>query len=307
MPVSLFMQIFNTMKGFVIRIAVFFAMVVLADIVVGVSFDFLSHNAKSGLTKRDSYICDALETDFLLMGSSRCVRHYNPQIISDSLGVSCYNSGQMGNGIILNYGRLKMINERKRPKVVIYDVTPGFDIFIGEDNHRYLTWLKSHYDRDNIPAIFESIDKTEKFKMLSQMYRYNSKVFEIITDFLRSTGDDGNNGFLPLAGDFDRNKIREDDGNSILPPVDPLKVKYINNLIDESEGSKLYFVVSPIWYGMDTLQFEPVKQICIEHGVPFIDFSNNPKYVHQDIFFKDGSHLNAKGADEFTRDLLRYL
>lgn len=274
------------MKGFVIKIAVFFAMVILADIVVGVSFEFWAHNAKSGLTRRDTYICDALETDFLLMGSSRCVRHYNPQIISDSLGVSCYNSGQMGNGIILNYGKLRMINDRKKPKVVVYDITPGFDISIGEDNHRYLSWLKSHYNRDGIPAIFDSVDKTEKFKMISQMYRYNSKMFEIITDFLRSTGDGGNDGFLPLAGDFDQNKIRVDDDNAIVPHVDPLKVKYINNLIDELEGGQLYFVVSPIWYGMDTLQLAPVKQICKERGVPFIDFSNNPKYVHQDIFLK---------------------
>ena len=36
----------------------------------------------------------------------------------------------------------------------------------------------------------------------------------------------------------------------------------------------------------------------------FLDFSNVPKYVHNNVYFKDGSHLNARGADEFTCDLV---
>ena len=84
-------------------------------------------------------------------------------------------------------------------------------------------------------------------------------------------------------------------------------MEYINKLIDELEGSKLYFVVSPRWYGMDSIQFKPIMEVCKDRRIPFIDFSNDPKYVHHDDYFKNGNHMNARGADEFTRDLITNL
>lgn len=301
---SLYMQISNAMKRFIIKIALFFALIVMADFLCGFALRYFAQHAKGGFSQRDAYICDKLETDFLLMGSSRCVRHYNSQIITDSLGLTCYNSGQMGNGIILNYGRLRMIDERKKPKVVIYDIAPDFDIFVGDDNHRYLTWLKQHYERNGIADIFEIIDPTEKYKMISQLYRYNSRIIELMSDYLHPISDTRANGFSPLKGELDRTKIKTSSKRVKKLDVDKVKLDYINKLIDELDGVKLYFVVSPRWYGMDSVQIQPIIDICQKRNIPFIDFANNPKYVHQDIYFKDGNHMNERGANEFTRDLI---
>lgn len=292
------------MKRFVLKVFLFFAIVSVVEVATGYGLNYLANHARGGFTQRDAFICDNLETDILLMGSSRCVRHYNPRIITDSLDMSCYNSGQMGNGIILNYGRLKMICERKRPRVVIYDVSPGFDLLVGEDNHRYLTWLKQHYDRDGIADIFESVDETEKYKMLSQLYRYNSRIVELITDFLHPVSNARIDGFSPLKGKMDKSKIKVAGEEQKDYVVDSVKIEYIEKLINEIQGSKLYFVVSPRWYGMDSIEFKPIMDICQEQGIPFIDYSNDPKYVHHDQYFKDGNHMNALGADEFTKDLI---
>ena len=292
------------MKRFLLKLGLLFALILVADIGLGGALGYLANHAKGGFTQRDAYICNRLETDFLLMGSSRCVRHYNPQIITDSLGLSCYNTGQMGNGIILNYGRLRMMDERQKPKVVVYDINPEFDLLVGEDNHRYLQWLKQHYDREGIDEIFESVDKTEKYKMCSQMYRYNSRIIELLTDYLHPISNARSNGFSPLKGEIDKTKIRAISKEKKMPKVDSVKLEYINKLIDELEESKLYFVVSPTWYGMDSIQFKPIMDLCKDRGVPFIDFSNNPKYVHHDEYFKNGSHMNERGADEFTKELI---
>lgn len=295
------------MKRFIVQVIAFLAIVVVLDVASGWFFRRIEKGAKGGFTYRDNYICNQLETDVLVSGSSRCVRHYNPKIITDSLGLSCYNSGQMGNGIILNYGRLKMVDERKKPSVIIYDLHPGFDLLVGDDNHRYLTWLKSHYEREGIAEIFERVDKTEKYKMQSRMYRYNSRWVEILMDFIHPIAEARADGFSPLTGEMDKTKIRIEEENKANYVFDDLKISYINQLIDEAEGAELYFVVSPIWYGMDSLQFDPVKQICEDRNIPFIDFSNDPKYVRNNDFFKDGNHMNAKGADEFTRDLMKFI
>lgn len=296
------------MGKFLIKVAIFFVIVAGVDSLAGLSFKTLERSARGGFTKRDSYICDQLVTDVLIIGSSRCVRHYNPQIVTDSLGLSCYNAGQMGNGIILNYGRFRMIKERKQPSVIIYDLHPYFDLLVGEDNHRYLTWLKSHYERDGIAEIFESIDKTEKYKMLSKMYRYNSRWVEMLIDYAHPITEARKDGYSPLHGELDRMKLRinHDNANSNYS-FDELKEDYINKLIEEAKGSRVIFVVSPIWYGMDTLQFQPVKDLCKEKRIQFIDFANNAKYVHNDRYFEDGNHMNEIGADEFTRDLVSLL
>ena len=77
--------------------------------------------------------------------------------------------------------------------------------------------------------------------------------------------------------------------------------------MDKAKNMNLVFVVSPMWYGQDSLVLEPIKRICMERKAQLIDFSNDPKYVHQNKYFKDGTHLNARGADEFTKDLIKTL
>lgn len=292
------------MKRFVLKVIAFFVIISVLDIAGGLGLKWLTTHARGGFTYRDNYICDSLRTDILLSGSSRCVRHYNPQIISNSLGVSCYNSGQMGNGIILNYGRLLMINERQKPKLVIYDLHPGFDLLIGDDNHRYLTWLKGHYDRAGIADIFNSVDNTERYKMSSQLYRYNSRIIELISDYLQPLSNAKPDGFSPLKGEIDRLKIRKKSEGKRKYRFDDLKLEYINKFIQEVGADNMVFVVSPSWYGMDTLQFKPVKEICERQHIPFFDYSNDPKYVRNEIYFKDGNHMNERGANEFTKDLL---
>lgn len=306
MQANLFTQT-SDMKKFLIKVIIFFTFLSVLDYAAGRTFDYLSTHAKGGMTKRDNYICDELESDILLCGSSRCVHHYNPKIISDSLGLSCYNSGQDGNGIILLYGRLQMIKSHYEPKMIIYDISPGFDLLIGEDNHRYLTWLKPHYSRKGISEIFQSVDRTERYKMLSSMYRYNSHFFELAVDYFHPIINVDDNGFVPIATEMDKSKIRrKSSSRKDKYQFDSLKLDYLRKYVDEV-GNRLVFVVSPIWYGMDTAQLQPLIDLCKSRKIPLLDYSNNPKFVHNDIYFKDGSHLNARGADEFTKDLIKDL
>lgn len=294
------------MKRFVLKVLAFFAIIAVVDIAGGFGLKWLAAHARGGFTLRDNYICDSLRTEILLSGSSRCVRHYNPQIISDSLGVSCYNSGQLGNGVILNYGRLLMINERQRPRLVIYDLYPEYDLLKGDDNHRYLTWLKGHYGRNGIADIFCSVDATEKYKMMSQLYRFNSRIIELVSDYLQPLSNATPDGFSPLQGELDRLKIKPREKNSKVC-FDSLKMDYINKYIQEVGVNKIVFIVSPNWYGIDTLTFQPMVEISTRYNIPLFDFSNNPKYLHNDKYFKDGGHLNAIGADEFTKDVVQIL
>lgn len=307
MPDSLFMLTFSfiDMKKFLLRIVIFFVFLLVADIIAGIIFPLLVNKAKGGDNWRNNYICNKANEDILVFGSSRAIHHYNPMIISDSMNMSCYNCGQDGNGIILNYGRLDMISQRYLPKIVIYDIQPSFDLFAGDDNHKYLKWLKAYYEKKGIPEIFESVDKTEKFKMMSNLYRYNSNFVQIVSDCIRPQQTSGQNGFRPLYGEMDRMKISKRKGSedSVIL-FDSLKLAYMNKLIDISKDIRLVFVISPTWDGMNSSDYKPIEEICRNKGILFVNFADNPKYMHNYAYFKDGAHLNSVGADEFTKDLM---
>ena len=292
------------MKKFIFKIIIIFTIVAIFDYFFGVVMGHVVNNINVGGQGRDNYICNVAEEDILVFGSSRAVHHYNSTILEDSLGMSCYNCGEEANGFILSYGRLLMALERHCPKVIIQDITAEFDLH-KNDNHKYLGWLKTRYERAGVSEIFDAIDKTESYKMKSQMYRYNSKFLQNIFVYLTSVSTDmGIKGYRPINEPFDSMKIvkteKPDDKE-----IDSLKIEFIHRYLELAQNSKIYFVVSPIWYGMDSEEIAPIAQICKERNIPLFDFSNNPKYVHNDEYFKDGTHLNAFGADEFTKDLIK--
>jgi len=298
------------MRKFLLKVFFFFLILTCLDFVLGNTIDYLYKNAHGGVVKRDNLISDSIVTDVLLCGSSRCSHHYNPQIIEDSLGVTCYNIGEDGNGIILAYGRLLMIKERQLPKIIIYDFSPGFDLLVG-NNKKYLSLLNCHYHRSGIKEIFHSIDKTERYKMMSKLYQYNSQFVDIVKDFVNQEKQPNYNGFRPLIGKMNHMKIKSQMVNDTIM-VDSLKLKYLNQFIKIARKEcKILFVISPIWYGMDTQTRQPIIDICKNNGIDLIDYSNSHDYVHNDEWFIDGTHLNSKGADKFTRELIadikRYL
>ena len=53
----------SNMKKFLIKVITFFALLAILDYATGKVLDYLSVHAKGGITQRDNYICDELETE----------------------------------------------------------------------------------------------------------------------------------------------------------------------------------------------------------------------------------------------------
>ncbi len=302
-PINLFMQV-SSMKSFFLKLLLFLIGLFLIDMLIGYACDTLMANAKGGNTYRNNVIWNDVSSDILIFGSSRAVHHYDPGILTDSLGGSCFNCGQDGNGIIYNYARYQYIRRKKSPKIVIYDVTPAFDLLLGPDNHRYLGGLKPYYDYSGVSDVFCTVDKTEKIKMQCKSYKYNSIYLQFLTDNLFPKDEIGNNGFIPIEKELDTLKIGEQD---VYLHFDKQKILFLNKFVEESVDTKVIFVVSPTWYGMKQEYFTPIKDLCKENGLLFIDYSNDTKYLHNNDYFSDGQHLNRKGAEKFSKELAHYI
>ena len=296
------------MKKFIAKVLVFFVLMFVFDRLVGYTFSYMSKHSKGGYVRHHNYIIDGVKEDVLIFGSSRAIHHYNPQIFKDSLGLSCYNCGQDGNGILLYYGWWQIIKEHYNPKLIVYDVFDSFDILAGDDNHKYLGFLKESYDRANVHEIFDDVDKKERIKMMSQMYRYNSKFHQIIADFIHPIYKVNENGFVPLYGELDTLRIKNEEDMMVESyKIDTLKIAYLNRLIDETKNIKLVFAISPYWYNINSNTYSAIVDLCHKRNIPLLNFSNDPKYCHNNKYFKDGVHLNADGANEYTKDITRKL
>ncbi len=279
----------------------------------------LVNNAKGGYTKRQTYISNDLDSEILIFGSSRALQHYDPNIFEDSLGMTAYNCGFEGNGIISAYGYIKMIEKRYYPKIIIYEIMPRLDL-LSRDNHTFLGILKYFYDKDGIDSIFWSIDKTERYKMISSMYRYNSMLPLIIMDNFHPfhNYDKGyrplcdNKGIVPIKMNIPKKNRKKNNPSNVrrtnykqrIPRYDNLKLYYLERLIKDCKGkTTLVFIVSP-WYknkAEDILK--PIQVLCEKYDVPLISHFTDSTFNDKKDYFYDASHLNRRGAMEYSKTI----
>ena len=289
------------MKKFIFSLMAFLLLLFVLDRAFGFGLTYLQNHAKGGDTARNNYICNDTEEDILIFGSSKAIHHYDPRIIEDSLQMTCYNCGNDGNGIVLLYGRYRMIEERYLPKVILYDVTSFFDLEKG-DNSRYLDWLRPYYYRSGIDSIFWSVDKSERYKMYSSMYQYNSKILQLISDNIFPQQYDIK-GYRPVNKkmQYEPEVTASDEEYE----YDSLKLYYLEKLIKDCSGKvKLIFITSPNYKATDDRVYEPLKDLCKEYDIPLLNHYCDSDFVFNKNYFYDSVHLNQDGATAFTNKVI---
>ena len=294
------------MKRYVFKILIFLLLMVLIDRGVGYTLSYMADHARGGYIGHHNYIVNDSRDDVLVFGSSRAIHHYNTPMMQDSLGLTCYNCGQDGEGIVLFYAWWQLITQRYHPRLVIYEVTPGYDLMAGDSN-RLSGWLKGLYDHEAVQRICDDIDPTERYKMMSMLYRYNSKFHQILLDYFHPVHTI-DRGFLPVDSELDPLAVKTDDQQAAAAArevkLDSLKLSYFDAMLDGAGTTRFVFVCSPSWYGTQDPELDALKALARRHSVPVLDYSASSAYVHQDRYFYDGYHLNARGADQFTRTLI---
>lgn len=296
------------MKKFILKTIVLAIIVIGIDFLVGKTCSFMMTHVVGGDTKRMNTIADELKDDFVIFGSSRAIHHYDPLIIQDSLGMDCYNAGRNGNGIIFSYGQYKLLSSRYHPRIIIYDVEINFDL-TDDDKTKYLDWLKRYYERPGIDSIFWSVDKTMRFKMLSQMYRYNGTIISFASDCVNPMQDDIK-GYRPLDGEMKYEpmaKANDEKENEIV--YDSLKLAYWQRLVTDckNSGTTLVFALSPLYKAkpQDAEKFRLLIDMAKKNGIPFINHYADTTYSTKREYFEDSYHMNRQGATAYTKAVIK--
>lgn len=299
------------MKKFIVRVLIFFAVVALIDVAFGYACCYLNSHAKGGDTQNHYYIAKECDKDILIFGSSRCMHHYVPKIIEDTLGMSCYNCGVNGNGIVYLYSRLLWMTERYTPKVLVYDIQSGFDVAEG-DNTKYLGWQKRFYDEPGVSDVFSMVNKFEIIKMYSQLYRYNESFVQMIMDNIHPVQDVEYGGYRPHHSVMTY-KPQIVEPNQITT-WDPVKKECMLRLIGlcKDKGIRLVFAYSPSYGGVHPPCDDIVKKLAEDNNIILIDHYRDPNFCMTNDYFYDSVHMNDSGATAYSqtfaselKDLLR--
>lgn len=293
----------NKLGGALLCIAVAILLIVITDICIGGTSAWLYHRSKYGIFHRQQYVLNESKDDIIILGSSRASHHYVSSILSDSLGMSCYNAGSEGMCIYYNYAMFAAMIERGHcPKVVIYDVMdldamkyPGptftLDAALGR--------LAPHYGEYKcIDSLFDLKDWKEKLKLQSLTYRYNSKLVQSIKcNFIPSPEDKGYEvvvGRLPDNMDFKKAEYNDCE-------LDSQKLHYMQKMVDlaKSHQINIYFVFSPSFKDDPSKAYDAAKEIAHRNQIEIIDCYNEPALMKRELF-RDLMHLNDDGAHVWT-------
>lgn len=288
------------MRKFLLKLALFFVIVFAFDYAFGQIMTYVNHHTVKGDYGRNNYICKETHQEVLIFGSSRAIHHYNTEILADKLGMSCYNCGEDGMGIICSYGRYSLIRQRYQPKMVVYDIEIAYDI-LKDDNTRYLGFLRPFYDEKGIDSIFNSVSLTEKYKMLSYLYRYNSRWLDMLAQFRsKSKVFAKDYKYSPLKGVMNYNPSKYKFSSA--EDCDSLKLHYLEKFIRDCQdnNTRIVFVISPVYGEQENHLLKPFTDICTKYDIPILDHFADNRFVSHKELFSDKMHLNEKGATSFS-------
>ena len=297
----------NPYLYFVFKFSILFFIIFLFDFLIGNGLRYLYYKQESGYQFRTTYSLEKADADILIFGSSRANHHYNSEIFENRLKMSCYNVGRYGSSIFYHSAILKGVLKRYTPKIIILDIRRWE--FVKQDiNYERLASLLPYYrSHPEIHSIVKLKSKYEKYKLLSNIYPYNSSIFNILLGNLKKDGTTEIKGYLPVTETLTVAPVPVkkvvSDGT-----IDTTLVRIYETFIKDcvEAGVELHIFCSP-YFSEDKEQDQSIeleKTIAQKYNIPYHDFSNEPVFLNKLPLFADYSHLNKKGAQLFTNIII---
>lgn len=291
------------MKKFIQYTILFVAAVALLDVAFGYANRAWERRAHTA----NYHCCYEADEDILILGSSYAVREIIPAILTDSLGLSCYNAGEAGNGALCAWVRYNMFLRHHTPRLILYALTPGYDyVRTGKDYTEYLKSFKSYYGIEpTVNDIYRHLgDPLDAIRLRSAFVRYNSLWILSVKEALRPTPHHLH-GYSPFYSVFTPYAVPDSAGTESVE-IDEKKFFYLDTLLRDAVSRRIPVVafLPPHYYNTYHAQsHEPALTLCRERNIPVLDHYNDPFYQARPELFGDKDHLNHTGAQLYTAQL----
>lgn len=296
------------MKKFIFSLSSVLIIVFILDFVIGRTLRHFYFREIVGFQYCTTYAMDSTKADILVFGGSRAKYQYVPEFFEDSLKMSFYNTGGEGPAVFYQLAILKSVLKRYTPKVIILDFKGSMEKG-GEEGddcyYRLFQMLPYYEEHKEIRQIIELKDPYEKAKLLSQIYPFNSQIFQIAINNLKN--NKGRNiddkGFFAIEGEW---KSKIDTLRNIKPyALDTNKLNALRGFLSiaKQSGAKVFVVYSPVFIKFnDGLQEISVcMNICSSENIPFWNLSQDSVFLNSGHLFREPWHLNPNGARIFSK------
>lgn len=291
------------MKQYMLKAMLLLALLFVADRGIGYGLKWMYFNQKGEDYFYTTKALDVQTAEVLVLGSSRARNHYDPEILEDSLGMTCYNAGRSGCFLVYQRAQLDLILDRYTPKMVVLEVTP-YDMTVGQGDYDRLSGLLPYQHHASWREVIALKSPWEPYKCWSAIYPYNSIFLKMMKN-LKDRGEFESNGFQPLVGHWDE-PMGEYDNTAAL---DERKVEMMRHIIEvcRLKGIRLVMVTSPMYdHVAHTATLQRTEALCGEYGVPYRSFLNDSAYTDSRLYHTS-DHLNVLGAEKFSKEVSKWL
>lgn len=253
-----------------------------------------------------------IDSDVLIMGSSRAYVQINPEIIDSILNVDSYNLGTNGRLVdtqVLKYHTFRKKQDSK-PKLIIYEVHAGtMDISNKYERIQFTPYL---YD----PYMWLNTHKHENFTIadaLIPLWRYldyNSEILSILQGKSAYCKDE----YMLHKGYKDYNKKWNGEEfrkrKTIEYNKNPNAIQIFDNFLAEcnQEKIKVVLVMAPYYIGATEKvkdyagMQEMFRGLAEKHDCRFLDYTYD-SISYDTTYFYNAMHLNRTGATLFSEKL----
>lgn len=287
-------------------LSIFLIMVLTFDLIWRKVADCaFSREFTDGLTAY-SYHNFSKQTDILILGASGARYHINTDFIRDSLHKTCFNLGMDACGLYQQYASLKRCYKNGPISTVFLELSPmqmGHPINGEFTNISYFTpyyWK----DRELKSVMDHTYGYEYTIRYLSSFVQFNGLFLDILVRLknFHTTVNSTKTGYVPLEEINCPLYSGEDDLLDF--DLHPICLELLEKMVKMCKDNKtrLVIILSPIQADW-TCYTSWLHSYCLSNCIEFYDYTEDFRF-RDSQYFRDGVHLNYRGANLFTKDLV---
>ena len=253
-----------------------------------------------------------LNSDVLIMGSSRAYVQFNPRILDSILHVNSYNLGCNGRPVDAQLVKYRIYRQKQhtKPRLIIYELYPGsMDTSNRYEKIQFLPHLRD-------PRLWAATHTMEQFSLADgfipcwRFLNYKKDILAILNgkSYFCQPENTLYKGFLDYDKSWDGSALAKID--TIYYQKDPQIIKQFEQFLDECERDsiRVVFVMAPYYIGATRKMHDAegmrrmFHQLAAPHDIPVLDYTHDI-LCYDTAYFYNATHLNRTGATMFTTQL----
>lgn len=322
------------MKTKIRNIILFIVAVIAVDQIGGRTLDYLRDRLYAAHPTADKtyYIANAVDADIVIMGASNATGSYIPRQIADSMGMTCYNIAMSGRFADYQCCLLRLMLRQHKPKYIIWEIGEfAFSDFFADMDYNGAVDIYPYYGGQRVEesksqrafrlldpldssaseyvrSYIDRKDKWQWLRMLSRLYRHNSKLMDYLL-LIHSQDSDSLLGYEPLPStgyEYPEYKEETRTVEEYEASFSQARYETIKRTIDycHRQGVKVIITSSPRYVKggiKDGLMYRKMCELADECRCPYIEFLDDERFTKDNTLFHDAGHLNSRGAEEYMK------